>query len=66
MEVKFLSPAEVEAIYSISAKTLANWRCEHYGPPYHRVGRSIKYSVIELDAWMAEQQIKPVLRGVSI
>ena len=36
----------------IAAGTLANWRVLGGGPPFVRVGRSIRYRVADLDAWL--------------
>lgn len=49
MKKKYLSPKEVEAIYGISAGTLANWRMYGKGPAYSKVGRLIRYEVTTLD-----------------
>ncbi len=29
------------------------------GPPYHKIGRAIRYSIVDLDAWLAENRHDP-------
>lgn len=55
--VKWLSPIEAAVHCGFSVKSLEAWRREGRGPRYSRVGRNIKYSVMELDAWMEAQQV---------
>ena len=44
------------ALYtSIPRSTLETLRSERSGPRFIRVGRSIRYRVADLDAWMAAQ-----------
>jgi hypothetical protein len=53
-----LKPANEAAQYlGKPEKTLANWRSAGIGPPYYRVGGSIRYDVADLDAWLAEQRV---------
>jgi len=45
----------------VSRSTLAKWRMNGVGPPYHRCGpRIVYYLQDEIDAWLAEcdRQIK--------
>jgi hypothetical protein len=39
-------------------KTLQSWRFRRCGPPYAKLGRSVRYDVRELDAWVAAQTIR--------
>ena len=41
-----------------SQQTLANWRCRGVGPPYVKMGRSIRYSKKDLIAFMTARRIK--------
>jgi hypothetical protein len=39
--------------------TLRAWRREKKGPPFFRIGRSIRYSTRDLDAWLAKHRVEP-------
>lgn len=54
---KYLSPAEVQAVFGISPRTLEFWRREGRGPSYVRAGKFIKYSRETFDRWMESQQV---------
>ncbi len=41
--------------FHISIPTLARWRMEREGPPYVRVGRSIRYRRGDVEAWLARR-----------
>ena len=53
---KYLFPKEVEAIYGIPVKTLANWRCKGRGPAYYKYGARIRYSIMDLDHWVQQHR----------
>ena len=36
----------------ISKLTLADWRTKHFGPPFIKVGHSVRYRLVDLDAWL--------------
>lgn len=44
-------------------KTLANWRSARIGPPYYKVGGSIRYDEADLDSWLNEHRVVPVAGG---
>jgi predicted DNA-binding transcriptional regulator AlpA len=47
--------AKVAEILCISRSTLAKWRMNGEGPPYHRCGpRIVYYLRQEIDAWLAD------------
>jgi len=54
----FLKSTEVEKLYSISARTLANWRHKRRGPKYHKVGGAVRYKVEDLDKFMESKKIR--------
>lgn len=43
MDKEYLSPKEVELVFGIPVKTLADWRQKEKGPRYYRVGKRIQY-----------------------
>ena len=50
------TPKEAAAYLGMKAQTLAVWRTTgRYCLPFVRVGRSIRYRVSDLDAWMASR-----------
>ena len=49
---RFLTPREVEAIYSLKAGTLANLRHLRRGPKYYRIGSKILYSAQDIENWI--------------
>lgn len=38
--------------------TLRAWRREGRGPAYHRAGRSIRYHLDDLDAWLRARRVE--------
>ena len=49
-----LDPVQAAAHLRIKAGTLATWRSTgRYGIPYSKVGKSVRYSMEDLDAFLA-------------
>ena len=40
-------------------QTLAAWATRDQGPPYIKLGRSVRYPDTELDAWLASRLVRP-------
>lgn len=55
------------AAYFVSAKpqTLIAWRMLGKGPPYVRIGRSIRYRKSDLVNWLEEQTVRPGKRELA-
>jgi hypothetical protein len=51
-----LTPAEAAKILRISVSWLAKARMRGDGPPFIRVGRSIRYTLLALQQWMKSNQ----------
>jgi hypothetical protein len=49
---RFLSDLEIEASYGIPRKTLQNWRVLGRGPIYKKFGKSVRYDVRSLEAFL--------------
>jgi predicted DNA-binding transcriptional regulator AlpA len=50
-----LRAVQAAAYLTVSRSTLAKWRMNGAGPPYHRCGpRIVYYYRNEIDAWLAE------------
>jgi excisionase family DNA binding protein len=54
--IKLLTPAEAAQLLRVSVSWLAKARMRGDGPPYIRVGRSIRYSEAALLQWMKSRQ----------
>lgn len=57
-EKRTLTPEQVEEIYNISTKTLANWRTLKIGPPYSKPGRRVLYRVEDIEKFIDRHQQK--------
>jgi excisionase family DNA binding protein len=51
-----LTPEEAAKLLKLSLSWLAKARMHGHGPPYMKVGRSIRYSESTLLQWMKSQQ----------
>src|SRR6185312_12977422 len=52
----FLEPLDLSRKIGVSIVTLANWRVLKKGPSWYRFGRSIKYSVEDVEDWITMQR----------
>lgn len=53
---RFLTTEEVSKILSVSHKTLELWRRLGKGPPWHKLGRTVRYKESELSEWVRNQR----------
>jgi hypothetical protein len=51
-----MTPAETAKILKVSESWVAKARMREDGPPFIRVGRSIRYTLPALQQWMKSQQ----------
>ena len=51
-----LTPKEVTKLFKVSLSWLAKARMRGDGPPYIRIGRSIRYSEAAVVQWMKSRQ----------
>ncbi len=51
-----LTEKEAARFLSMSFRTLQSWRSESKGPPYLKLGRSIRYRKSDLLAWVEKNQ----------
>ena len=56
---EFYRPAEVEQMFGIKVKTLANMRWLRKGPAYTRFGNKILYSAVEIEQYLKARQVDP-------
>lgn len=57
MEV--ISEKEVAKWLKLSPITLRNWRNQGKGPPYVKMGRSVRYRVSDIEKFLDEVRIDP-------
>ena len=51
-----LPEAEIADISKVPERTLEDWRLNHVGPPYMKLGRHVRYDLSEVFAWAREQR----------
>jgi predicted DNA-binding transcriptional regulator AlpA len=56
---RMLREAEVSKILNVSQWTLQDWRRNHTGPPYVKLGKAVRYPLGALRLWVANQTIEP-------
>ncbi len=56
---RYLIPAEVAKITNRQLQTLANDRYLRKGIPYYKVGRSIRYKMSDVLAFMEQHRVEP-------
>ena len=55
---KLLTRAEAAEFLGVTAGTLAVWLCEgRYSLPVVRVGRSVRYRLADLEAWLDSRTV---------
>ena len=64
-EQKYLTAAEVSQLTGLSRQTLANWRHESRGLPYHKVGAAVRYSSADVEIFFRQHRIDPEQTGAS-
>jgi len=52
MTSSFLSSSEAEQLLALPKNTLAKMRVTGDGPPFHKLGKRVRYSMADLDAWL--------------
>lgn len=61
-KVRYLNDVDAAEIADMSPQTLRNWRFQGRGPAYIKVGRSVRYSLTDLIAWLEGRKISPEAR----
>ena len=52
----FKTQAEIAEIIKVPERTLEDWRLNHVGPPYMKLGRHVRYDLLDVVAWAREQR----------
>ena len=56
---ELLTERQTAELLNISTRTLQAWRSDSVGPPFIRVGRTIRYRRGALVAWMEANTVRP-------
>jgi len=56
---KWVSERTVSEMSGMSIQTLRNWRHLRKGPPYSKVGRSVRYDLSDVEAYFQQRRIDP-------
>jgi len=54
---RLLDTKEVAAAIGLNVKTLENWRIAGNGPRYIKVGRLVKYDIVDIEAWKNARRV---------
>lgn len=46
------TPDDLSRFLSIPEKTLREWRCKGYGPPWRKVGKHVRYEPCAIREWL--------------
>ena len=60
-----ITEKEVSKLLSISLQSLRNWRCQRKGPPYIKIGRSVRYPIEDLRKYLESRKIEPEAEPIS-
>lgn len=47
-----LTDQQIEEMYGVNRKTLANWRVKGLGPSFVKIGAAVRYRPEDLKAWI--------------
>ncbi len=56
LPVKMLREESAAEVLDMASKTLRNWRVRGQGPPYKKVGGSVRYWLHELVEWVDREE----------
>ena len=60
-EQRFINEVEVSERTQIPLNTLRNWRYQRRGPKYRKIGRLVRYSILDLNSFMNENVVETEL-----
>ena len=60
VQERLLTESEMAHRLGVSISGLRKWRERHVGPKFIRLGRLIRYSVVDLEEWLASNKEEPV------
>lgn len=53
-QIYALSAAQVAERLQVSVRTVDRWRYKGIGPPCFKIGKHIRYAVVDLESWIAQ------------
>jgi predicted site-specific integrase-resolvase len=53
---QLLTPEELANRLQLSTWTLAHWRSQGVGPIWTKVGSRIRYALVDVEVWQAQQR----------
>lgn len=63
MSKRLLTQEQAAEFLTLSPRTLADWRCQGFGPRYRKLGTGrnapVRYREDELEEWLANQVVDP-------
>jgi len=62
MQEEFLSEVDLAARWAMSSKTLTRWRTIRRGPPFVKLGKTVRYAMSDVLEFECNGLRKPVLR----
>lgn len=52
---RWINDVELAGYLGVSVATTRRWRLHHTGPPFTKIGSSVRYALDEVDLWVAKQ-----------
>lgn len=52
---RWINDVELAGYLGVSVATTRRWRLHHAGPPFTKIGSSVRYALDEVDRWMSKQ-----------
>jgi hypothetical protein len=56
---QIVDETKVAEIMDVAVQTLRNWRFQRKGPPYIKFGRSVRYTLGDIEEYISRHQINP-------
>ena len=53
----YCDTTDAARVLSVTTECLRRWRCQKKGPPYIKLGKSVRYEVKALFAWAAQHGV---------
>lgn len=53
---EWITDLDLATWLGMSRETIQQWRSRGEGPPYCKVGRAVRYRVVEVSAWLAARR----------
>jgi hypothetical protein len=63
-ELQLLTEQETSGLIKVPPQTLRNHRSKGFGLPYYKLGRSVRYSLADIDKYLSARKINTT-RGES-